>query len=623
MKQVGQIAVLVAVAALFMSCAKDGTGEEPGMQNKDLRTLTASVESNDAATRTELGPKENLAYPTLWLAGDEIVVADGSSTATYSTENNGVESAEFTISEGDPLESKLLLAYYPASRFNSASVIEIQGEECLSVFLPGTQQYRTDNIARNSYPMVARAESFNAGSALGFKNLCGIVRVRLTSELNVSVKSVQITAKTPLWGAAQVTYNGTDTPSISSIGDGGSNYNTVILSCGAGGVALSTEATDFHIVLPPSAGYENLKIRVMLTDNTSQTFTSNKPIEVVRSMITTLSLAVNKPMKPTAKLTNGKAFNEAMKSLAGNLDSIKTISPVYDNTTALPGEMEVQDAGSMYKVYLSWNAQTQTITVRTPAKVIVCNPDAYRMFDYCRQLTSLDLSGLDTSQVTNMGGMFSRCTELTSLDLSGFDTSQVTNMKGMFQDCYTLTSLDLSGFDTSQVTNMMNIFSFCQKLTSLDLSSFDTSNVTNMNSMFASCRNLASLDITGFDTSNVTDMSSMFTGCENLISLDLRGFDTSKVTTMTAMFEYCRQLTSLDLRGFDTSNVTIMAAMFQLCYALARLDLSSFDMSKCDMKLHMCKFDSTNPCTVICTQATRTALEGTEYPEGTQWQIVE
>lgn len=108
------------------------------------------------------------------------------------------------------------------------------------------------------------------------------MRVRLTSELNVSVKSVQITAKTPLWGTAQVTYNGTDTPSISSIGDGGSNYNTVILSCGAGGVALSAEATDFHIVLPPSAGYENLKIRVMLTDNTSQTFTSNKPI-VVRS----------------------------------------------------------------------------------------------------------------------------------------------------------------------------------------------------------------------------------------------------------------------------------------------------------------------------------------------------
>lgn len=314
-------------------------------------------------------------------------------------------------------------------------------------------------------------------------------------------------------------------------------------------------------------------------------------------MITTLSLAVNKPMKPTAKLTNGKAFNEAMKSLAGNLDSIKTISPVYDNTTALPGEMEVQDAGSMYKVYLSWNAQTQTITVRTPAKVIVCNPDAYRMFDYCRQLTSLDLSGLDTSQVTNM--------------------------EGMFQSCYTLTSLDLSGFDTSQVTNMMNIFSFCQKLTSLDLSSFDTSNVTNMNSMFASCRNLASLDVTGFDTSNVINMSSMFAGCENLISLDLRGFDTSKVTTMTGMFEYCRQLTSLDLRGFDTSNVTTMAAMFQLCYALARLDLSSFDMSKCDMKLHMCKFDSTNPCTIICTQATRTALEGTEYPEGTQWQIVE
>ena len=45
--------------------------------------------------------------------------------------------------------------------------------------------------------------------------------------------------------------------------------------------------------------------------------------------------------------------------------------------------------------------------------------------------------------MTDMGFMFSGCDNLTSLDLSGFDTSQVTNMSDMFNGCYELTNLDM------------------------------------------------------------------------------------------------------------------------------------------------------------------------------------
>ena len=80
--------------------------------------------------------------------------------------------------------------------------------------------------------------------------------------------------------------------------------------------------------------------------------------------------------------------------------------------------------------------------------------DTSDMFNGCSGLTSLDLSNLDTSNVTDMYRMFYNCSGLTSLDLSNFDTSKVTNMGGMFQGCYGLTSLDLSNFNTSKVTNM-------------------------------------------------------------------------------------------------------------------------------------------------------------------------
>jgi len=95
------------------------------------------------------------------------------------------------------------------------------------------------------------------------------------------------------------------------------------------------------------------------------------------------------------------------------------------------------------------------------------------------------LSYFDARYVTDMWGMFSGfgATGLTSLDLSGWDTSNVTNMNFMFSNS-NLQSLDLSGWDTSNVTSMTHMFFGMNRLQSLDLSHFDMRNVTNMLGMF-------------------------------------------------------------------------------------------------------------------------------------------
>ena len=206
--------------------------------------------------------------------------------------------------------------------------------------------------------------------------------------------------------------------------------------------------------------------------------------------------------------------------------------------------------------------------------------DISQMFEGCKALKSADLSGFDTSQVDNMAGLFDRCESLESVDLSGFDTSQVVDMSSMFSDCYVLASLDVSSFDTSQVTDMSLMFSNCEKLTSLDVSAFDTSQVTGMYSMFFGCESLLSLDVSNFNTSQVTTMFRMFSWCESLKTIDLSCFDTSQVTTMERMFEMCSSLASLNLSGFNTSQVTNMFSMFSSCPNLVSLDLSSFDTSK-------------------------------------------
>ena len=130
-------------------------------------------------------------------------------------------------------------------------------------------------------------------------------------------------------------------------------------------------------------------------------------------------------------------------------------------------------------------------------------------------------------KLSSCSSMFSNNGNISSLDVSNFDTSQVTDMNNMFFYCTALTSLDVSNFVTSQVTNMSSMFNYCTALTSLDVSNFDTSKVTNMRNMFYHCSSLTSLDVSNFDTSKVTVAIAMFYGCSALTNFTSCVFHTS------------------------------------------------------------------------------------------------
>ncbi|RJB74305.1 BspA family leucine-rich repeat surface protein, partial [Listeria monocytogenes] len=209
------------------------------------------------------------------------------------------------------------------------------------------------------------------------------------------------------------------------------------------------------------------------------------------------------------------------------------------------------------------------------------------MFSYATNLTEIDLSGLDTSAVTNMYNMFNRCSALEELDVSHFDTSSVTNMSYMFYDNRNLEVLDVSNFDTSSVTTMQSMFDECNSLEILDVSNWDTSSVTNMYAMFRYCTSLKELAVSNWETSSVTTMGVQFAYCTSLKELDISNFDTSSVTNMQAMFENCTGLGELDVSNFDTSSVTTMQKMFDGCTSLEELDLSNFDTSSVTTMAYM------------------------------------
>jgi LPXTG-motif cell wall-anchored protein len=134
--------------------------------------------------------------------------------------------------------------------------------------------------------------------------------------------------------------------------------------------------------------------------------------------------------------------------------------------------------------------------------------DTQCMFNQCG-VRSLDVSGWDVSNVTNMSYMFSSATKLTSLDLSNWDTSNVTDMSGMFYNDELLQSVKMPR-NTGNVTTMYNMFAECDSLTDPGVSNLDTSSVTSMSRMFMNCFKLTELDLSSFDTSNVTSISKMF-----------------------------------------------------------------------------------------------------------------
>ena len=191
-------------------------------------------------------------------------------------------------------------------------------------------------------------------------------------------------------------------------------------------------------------------------------------------------------------------------------------------------------------------------------------------------IESIDLTGWDTGNITDMSYMFFNDPKLTTIKgLEGFKTSNVTNMSNMFAafnnpttDDYDpkdheglgqLTKLNLSNWDTSNVTDMSCMFSGQTKLTSLgNLSNWDTSKVTNMAYMFYDLKSIddGKLDLTDWDTSNVTDMSYMFS--KMFLQKDLsfvNDWKTGKVTDMSYMFAKDKNLEKLDLSKWDVSSV--------------------------------------------------------------------
>lgn len=431
--------------------------------------------------------------------------------AIYKTENGGETLADFIYESGAELNASApyFVAYYPQKYYNNYFN---QDDKSLEVTLPNTQNYTAGNIEQDAYPMVAVSK----GTKLSFKNVLGIVRLNLKSTLGgVKVRKIIISSNKPLWGISSITFgDGATAPILNAYENEYLDTKNMTLDCGEAGVALNADApTEFMVTLPP-AEYKTFRIQVIDTDNRIQSFAANRTISVARSAITTVNLGVN-ALKSVSTLRHGYIFNYALMRLANNTENpetfdkkIKTIR--FVTNSAETSEMIVSDETTAVPAYAVWNAETGEMVIHTAADKIMAHTNSSGTFKEMRALTSLDLTGLDTENATDMNNMFRNSFGLPELDVSKLNTANVTDMSGMFSNCEQLTELDVSMFNTEKVGHIWSMFDGCSKLTSLDLSMFNTEKVEFMNRLFRNCNNLTSLNLgTSFTMDLVSNTDEM------------------------------------------------------------------------------------------------------------------
>jgi surface protein len=184
------------------------------------------------------------------------------------------------------------------------------------------------------------------------------------------------------------------------------------------------------------------------------------------------------------------------------------------------------------------------------------------MFSGCSGLTSLDISGWNTTSVWDLQNMFSGCTGLTSLDLSNWNTANVWSLEYMFSDCSSLTSLDISGWNTANVMYMNNLFANCLSLTTIYAGEgWSTELVYGewSEGMFTGCTALVGGMGTVFDENHTNkayaridggpDNPGYFTAKSTTKRGDVNGDNIVNISDVTALIDYL-------LRG-DTSSINL------------------------------------------------------------------
>ena len=282
MKKTIKLLGLFAMAALLFSCEKKldnnltpgGDPAGPSTENNELDpsvyllSFGARFENDEADTKVSITFDGNTATPA-FEENDEVLVhcpATGA-TALYQYDGTLFKPTADAIAAG----SNVIHVYYPASEFVAdASGVTFTMPDAIAA---GSAEDLGDKV-----PMAGILPAGNADDpVVTFKNLCSILRVRLTGSKSdtrkVSWVSVE-NSSIPLApaGSYSIAWSG-DEPSLSE----NAATNCIATIEASSGISLDADdPTDFFFLLPPTATSMSDMVVTVKMDATESTYSTDK-----------------------------------------------------------------------------------------------------------------------------------------------------------------------------------------------------------------------------------------------------------------------------------------------------------------------------------------------------------
>jgi hypothetical protein len=534
-----KVFLFAAVAAMsLLACTKEQDKENPSVPEAEKEeepaveeTVVITAVTESPGTKTVL-TEDGGVYHVLWASGDQIKV--NGYVETLATEGQpagygpGYDKAQFTGNK--PIQNNVSPRYraiYPSSAT----------DQYFNFILPAEQPYVADGIA--AFPMYAESDDLS----FSFKNLCGIIQIKLKGEKSVS--SISLADKgadpKPMSGRFNVV-------SDAAVPTTGTNGTALICSTP---VALNTSTFTSFFITVPAGEYGKLQIIIEASDGTICTLKSKNPVTVERSMITPISISNPTFKDETAQITYTTSNTSQVNKYAAGADAsvfgdgLTVVSHEYDSGTKTG---VITFSGTITSVgYYAFRGIGNIQTMTIPETVTSIGE---RAFESCSNMVSLNFP----ANLTTIGTYaFVNSTKFVPDDMSHITTIyagafQNTNLNGTFTIGNNFTRIDFDAFRASKVTEVI----------------IDHTPETMGTGLFMGCSNLTA--VTFNDDIDIPDYT--FENCTNLSTIT---FNADVQTIGKCAFNICRAIPSLTL---PSSVTTIGESAFANCSGMETIDFS-------------------------------------------------
>ena len=606
----------------------------PSWNSRTAAIFTAVAEQG-IATRTSLGTaSSDGGIPVLWSAGDRIIIASEGQKAEsyYATDDNGGEAVFRFINGLDgnvpPPEDQPLAALYPAEAYSWSD-----GRHTITI--PSRQTFIKGGIDSGVMPMLADAST----DRLSFKNICGLLRIRLsTLGKDVSLTEIKIAANQDMSGPI-ASFSNSEVIWDSESRSGSDTGKSITLSCAD--AAISAKPEEFILAVPP-AEYTNFRIQLKTdgADGAERIYYMSEPLHIERSMITTVNLDLAQFRKAGTEDVIGGDRISAMTRIEYGLECTAGKIEVYreggsgtatmksylretcadgsENTEGIPWTAEFsEDNGKTWSSSMPEMLTGSTFSGDNPEKGVLLSykiqPSRtdreclvrFRQHDSGKerdirivQYANVIVATYETSTSNERRDIC--LSKKHNITAAVYDDGQediisaqddFIRLSHVFGEPGRHTVKLRVGKGAVSFDNMFSSNGYNKEeeyLVAADLSHAELDDITSMESMFANCSHLESCHIGEVSTPSLANIRRMFYGCTSLSDIDISSMQTGNVTDMSELFKSCYALSEIDLEGFSTSSAINMNNMFYRCSALKSLDLSGFDTSSVTNMESMC-----------------------------------